>query len=221
MAEKTEKRGWTSESDLPPATVAFVYSCMNIISDITGTIYYTDELVHNLKHWVDTAWEPRQKTTTMSLVDLCFPGAIYELARAVQKLRSLEDRLPARYNLARDFGRIVDGCRRPDPVINTWFIPEERDIKDTLQNIKDVFEWILKIMLLLHDTVPRNCSAEMTELWQNNTKAIEDSVAHIQRFVTDTETPTGAASPAAVHSEPLKSEAHFTMLIERLREFSV
>ena len=76
-------------------------------------------------------------------------------------------------------------------------------------------------MLLIHNTVERACSAEMIDHWQSISKEIEDALAHIQRFVTGTETPTVAESPAAVHSETLQPHAHVTMLIERLRQCAV
>jgi hypothetical protein len=239
VSTMTTKPGWTPESQIEPATVSFVHSCLKVSRDTRLTVDCVIELTAQLKCWVHKEWEQKQKGTSMSLADLCVPGAISALAAAVEQLDSLENSLP--HGLRRDWGVIKDGARIPHPEINTWELPQATEIQNLLMQIQNAFEFILRIMNLLSNAVKPSFWEEVSRAqgvatksnrrqlstdqvlahWQNTEQHLRSSVTDIQSFVTDTQTPTVAESPAAVHSDTLHPQAQFTALIQRLRQCSV
>ena len=182
---------WLPESAIEPATVTLVHNCLNVSSEANITITSVMELTDDLKRWVDKEWEQKQKGTSMSLTEMCIPGAISALAAAVGKLDSLEVSLPRKSYIFRDWGVIKDGESTPYPEINTDFDLQATEIQNDLEQIKNVFEWILRIMNLLHDAVEPSFWEEVSRAhWAITEQNLRSSLTHIQSFTTNTPTAT-------------------------------
>jgi hypothetical protein len=191
------------------------------------------EMTDILKQWVQKEWEPKHKGTGISLTDMCIPGTIWTMSTALEQLKTLDDELPHAYNIARDDGILRNGVMEPCPCINEYEIPTATPVCDTLEQIKNVFKWILLMMKLLDAAVQPSFWIEVAraegrdidhakEQWNLMEQNLSSAVTDIQSFVAGAQTDPVADNPGTVpvHID-LQPAAQFTALLERLRACTV
>jgi hypothetical protein len=177
-----------------PATVAFVHKCLNVSFEASRSIISVEEMTNILKQWVKKKWEPKHKGADISLNDMCIPGTIWTMATALEQLHTLDEKLPNSYNICRDDGIIIDGARQPCPCINDYTIPAATQVCDILEQIRNVFKWILLMKKLLDVAVPASFWEEVAGVrgrdiehaksqWRSMEETLGSSITDIESFV--------------------------------------
>jgi len=223
---------WLHESKIDPVTVALVHECLTVSNKASIEINGLLQMTYTLKQWVKKEWEPKHKDAGVSLTDMCIPGTISTMAAAVEQLHTLDQSLPNYYRICREWGIIVNGAREPNPEINDREIPQATAVCAILQQIQNVFKWIILMMNLLDvsvqnsfwQEVAREAGSDIEQIishWNLIRDGLSSTATDIQSFVTENQTGPVADNPGTGHSEGLQPQARLTTLLLHLSAYTL
>jgi hypothetical protein len=138
-----EYPNWQPEELVDKGVATLIHKYLKVKNSVWSGVGCLEIVIHLLNKWAE---KEQKATDTQSLMRKSLVGSIMMLPNILTHLESLNEQLPRKAPIWRDYG-----ISTPQPEINIAFNPRDIHFVSTLQTLKEQFDVLLLFMELVNN----------------------------------------------------------------------